>query len=544
MHSLSTLLPLSLKSLVRFALLTLLLLCLNASPLLSGQRNTIATLDLLKQSGWEYRSTRVTIGNGGYRVTQSVTANKYGWAELHLPVDLKRYPLLRVEVEGANPRAQWTLKIQFPPQQEEWLITDTDQNGTFSLPAGEYLESYLHGDAIVRFFVLGSAGASVTLKRLEFVEAGESVGEHIMVQEEKPLQCIEGAGGQLDYPLWTVGKQFDRVSSSEIHELVGQLKRNGVSVARVGAYGDVVQAATLNPDDPRLQCLIRHLQVLHQEGMKTMFVTWLVPPETSKLKPKSDAWREVCVRLYAVFLEYCAAHNAPIAYFELQNEPHSNVQWWSPEFLAQSGLDLAKACEQRKVSTEVIGPDCIEQIWVDAWVKGMGAYGHIVALKSGADKRGTREMSGHQVASVIARCQQANPGSRRYWLTEYGCWAWGNPDVDRRGEGGPCDGIRYGTAMAELAHYYLQAGISCPSIWELVDVRRIDEVTGHDPPQAWRSGRMEFSSSTTKGTTFCKLPAPSDYGDMEWRSKSCGSTTAFPEIRNKRNASDRLFAPS
>jgi hypothetical protein len=69
-------------------------------------------------------------------------------------------------------------------------------------------------------------------------------------------------------------------------------------------------------------------------------------------------------------------------------------------------------------------------------------------------------MTAHQVAAVMARCQQANPGTRRYWLTEYGCWAWGNPDMDRRAEGGPCDGIRYGTAMAE---------------WTLTDPQKLTE---------------------------------------------------------------------
>ncbi|MCW3095405.1 MAG: hypothetical protein JWL77_1023 [Chthonomonadaceae bacterium] len=497
MNFLAPALPRSLKPMARLGLLILVLFGPTVSPLASGQKNAISTLDLLKQPGWQYHSTHVTVVDGGYRVAQSEAANKYGWAELPLHVDLKRYPLLRVEVEGANPRAQWTLKIQFPPRQEEWLITDTDQNGVFNFPAGEYLDRYLQGEAIVRFFVMGSVGASVTLKRLEFVEAGESARERITIHEEKPLQSIEGARGQLDYPLWTVGKQFDHVSSAEIHALVGQLKRNGVSVARVGAYGDVIQAATQNPDDPRLQCLVHHLQLLQKEGIKTTFVAWLVPPETAKLKPKSDAWRESCVRLYAGFLEYCAAYNAPVSFFELQNEPHAHLQWWNPDFLAQCGLDLAKACEQRKLSTDVIGPDGIGQVWVDAWAKGMGTRGRIIALKTGADKRGTREMTGHQVAAVISRCQEANPGTRRYWLTEYGCWAWGDPDVDRRGEGGPCDGVRYGTAMAELTHYYLQAGIACPSIWELLDVRRIDEVDGHNPPLPPKRAGM-FAYKTEK----------------------------------------------
>lgn len=484
-------------SLLRSGLFILFLLCLAASPLLSGQTSAPSTLDLLKRSDWQYRSIQVTPGNAGYRVAQSEAANKYGWTELHLPLDTKRHPLLRVQVEGASPRAQWTVKIQFPPHQEEWLITDTDQNGTFHFPVGEYLEGYPQGEAIVRFFVIGNAGTAVTLKRLEFLEAGESVEERITVQEDRPLQTMDGAGGQADYGLWTVGKQYDHVSSVEIHELLGQLKRNGVSVARVGAYGDVIEAATHNPDDPRLQCLIHHLQVLREEGIKPLFVAWFVPTETAALKSKTEAWRASCVHLYANFLEYCAAHKAPITYFELQNEPHVNGQWWTPEILAQCGLDLAKACEQKKLATEIIGPDTIEQTWVDAWAKGMGTYGHIIALKSGADKRGTREMTAHQVAAVMSRCQQVNPGTRRYWLTEYGCWAWGNPDVDRRAEGGPCDGLRYGTAMAELTHYYLQAGIACPSIWELLDVRRIDEVAGHNPPQPPKRWGM-FAYKTEK----------------------------------------------
>ena len=42
--------------------------------------------------------------------------------------------------------------------------------------------------------------------------------------------------------------------------------------------------------------------------------------------------------------------------------------------------------------------------------------------------------------------------------------------------------------MAELTHYYLRAGIACPSIWELYDVRRVDETAGKttpDPPKRW-----------------------------------------------------------
>jgi len=439
-------------------------------------------VDLLARSDWKLNGVTVTPGAAGYRVAVNRNVS-YGWAEIRLPVDVAATPVIRVQVEGANPKAKWTLKVQFPPRQEEWLITDNDQNGTFSFPIGEYLERYDKGDCIVRFFAIGN-GAAVTLKRLDLLGSGaEGVVERVTVDEDQPRQQIDGAGGQTDYPLWTVGKQFDRVSSQEIHTVLSDLQFAGVTIGRVGAYGDVIQAATSNPEDTRLKALVHHIKALKQKGIRTMFVAWFPATETMAKPAKTDAWRDSCVATYAQLLSYCAAHGAPISYFELQNEPHSNKGIWSPDFLGQCALALAKECDKRSLSVEMIGPDGMDDEWVAGWVKQMGDRARIVALKSGADKRGTREMTAHQVAAAIARCQAASPIPRRYWLTEYGCWAWGNPDEDRRGENGPADGIRYGTAMAELTHYYLAAGISCPSIWEAYDVRRIDEVAGKPTPQ-------------------------------------------------------------
>lgn len=438
--------------------------------------------NLLAQVGWKLNGVSATPVGNGYRITVNRDV-KYGWAELRVPVDAMRTPVIRAQVEGAKKNAQWTLKMQFPPRQEEWLITDNDQNGTFSFPIGEYLERYERGECIIRFFAIGT-GASVTLKRLDLLGgAAEGTVERVTIDEDQPKQTIDGGGGQADYPYWTIGKSVDRVSSSEIHTLLSNLKSDGVSVARVGAYGDVIQAASGDHNDTRLKAVVHHIKALKAKGIKTMFVAWFPGQATESKPPKSEAWRDTCVAGYADFLEYCAKQGAPISYFELQNEPHANTKIWSPDFLGQCGLALAKECEKRNLPIEIIGPDGMDDEWVAAWVKTMGARAHIVALKSGADKRGTREMTAHQIAAAIAHAQNVSPIPRRYWLTEYGCWAWGNPDSNRAGENGPCDGTRYGTAMAELTHYYVEAGISCPSIWELSDVRRIDEVAGKSPPE-------------------------------------------------------------
>jgi hypothetical protein len=256
---------------------------------------------LLKRSDWQYHSIQVRPGSGGYRVVQSEAANKYGWTELHLPVDTKRYPLLRVQVQGASPRAKWTVKLQFPPHQEEWLITDTDQNGTFNFPVGEYLESYPQGEAIVRFFVIGDFGATVTLKGLEFVEAGASVEERITIHEDRPLQTMDGAGGQADYALWTVGKQYDHVSSAEIHELLSQLKHNGVSIARVGAYGDVIQAATRDPTRSAAAVSYPSLTGTTRGGHQASFRRLVCPSGNSGAEAENRCLaRIVCPPLYRV----------------------------------------------------------------------------------------------------------------------------------------------------------------------------------------------------------------------------------------------------
>lgn len=440
------------------------------------------SVDLLARSDWKLNGVSASPVAGGVRV--AVNRNvQYGWAELRLPVDTVRTPVIRVEVAGASSSSKWTLKMQFPPRQEEWLITDNDQNGTFNFPIGEYLERYERGDCIVRFFSIGAGGA-VTLKRLELLDgAAEGTTERVTIDEDQPKQTMDGGGGQADYGYWTIGKSVDRVSSQEIHTLVSEFKFDGVSVARVGAYGDVIQAASADKSDTRLKAVVHHIKTLKAAGIKTMFVAWFAPQATEKQKPKTDAWRDAAVAGYADFIEYCAQQGAPISYFELQNEPHSNKNVWTPDFLGQCGLALAKECEKRHLPVEIIGPDGMDDEWVAGWVKAMGDRARIVALKSGADKRGTREMTGHQIAAAIARAQSVSPVARRYWLTEYGCWAWGNPDSNRAAENGPCDGTRYGTAMAELTHYYLAAGIACPSIWELSDVRRIDEVAGKSPPE-------------------------------------------------------------
>jgi len=447
-----------------------------------------AGIDLMARSDWKLNGVSASRVDTGVRIAVNPGPNKYGWAEIHLPLDVTQFPLLRVKVFGANRRSQWTLKIQFPPHQEEWLITDNDQNGSFAFPIGEYLERYDRGECIVRFFAIG-VGASVVLQQLELVPAAaERAIETVSVDEMRPLQHVDGGGGQADYPLWTIGKQVDHVSSQEIHTLLSQLQLDGVSVARVGAYGDVIDAATKDPSDTRLKALVHHIKSLKEKGIKTLFVAWFPAQETLSKPSKTDAWRDSCVAMYAQLLSYCSDHGAPISYFELQNEPHANLAWWSPDFLGQCGLALAKECEKRGLSVEIIGPDGWDDDWVAGWAKAMGKRGHIIALKAGADRRGTREMTAHHVAASVAKCQDAAPFPHRYWLTEYGDWGWGNPDVDRRAENGPCDGTRYGTAMAELTHFYLAAGISCPSIWELYDVRRIDEVAGKqtpEPPKRW-----------------------------------------------------------
>ena len=453
----------------------------------SAQNVAAPPVALTELPGWKECGAQAIPTPNGYRIVQPAREGTFAWVELRVPIDVDRYPEMLVEVEGASPLAKWCLKVDptaegDPP--EVWFIPETDQNGTLVFPTGEYLDRYGRIDAIVRFFIVGKYRSEVLLKRLELRgEGAANITEGVRIDETARQQVVDGAGGQGDYPLWTVGASTDGVSAEGILSLLTQLRDDGVSLARVGAYSDVTQAATSDPGNAVLAGFIRHLQALREHHIGALFVTWYPPTETLGKPAKTDEWLRSFVDRCAQFLAYCHEHGAPIAFFELQNEPHANRQWWDPAFLGRCGRALAEELERRGLPVEVIGPDGWDLEWVIPWAKAMGDKGHIIALKAGADQRGTREMTAHQVADTIARCQRAVPGERRYWLTEYGCWAWGNPDQDRRGEGGPCDGYRYGLAMAELTHYYLRAGISCPSIWELYDVRRIDEVAGRNPPQ-------------------------------------------------------------
>lgn len=466
--------------------IVVLILVVAAGSVLA-QPTVVPPISLTELPGWKYCGAKAVPVRGGYRIVQPSKTTGYGWIELRTQIDIDRYPEMLVEVGGAGPQARWTLKVDptaVGEEKEVWFIPDNDQNGTFVFPTGEYLDRYGQIDGIVRFFIIGKSGAQVLLKRLELRgEAAAGITEEVRVAENAPLQHVDGAGGQGDYGLWNIGGPVDKVSVEEILSLLGQLKGDGVSVARVGGYSEVVQAPKDAPGSPALAGLVRHLQALQQQGIKALFVAWFPPAEAAGNPAKTDVWLQTCVKRYTEFLAYCYEHNAPVAYFELQNEPHANRQYWDPEFLGKCGRALAEELERKKLPVEVVGPDSADRDWVIAWAKAMGDKCRIIALKGGADKRGTKEMTAHDLAATIALCQTAMPGQRRYWLTEYGCWAWGNPDADRRGQGGPCDGYRYGLAMAELTHYYLRAGISCPMIWELYDVRRIDEVAGHNPPQ-------------------------------------------------------------
>jgi|GEM_PF-6864150 len=463
--------------------LALIILLLVAVPL-SAQQPGPDTIVLTEVPGWNYGLTRVVPVSGGYRVIQNYKDSKFSWAELKMPIDLDRYPELLVDVEGADLSDKWCIKIQPAGGEEVWLITETEESGEYVFPIGEYLDRYGQVECTIRFFIVGRHGANVKLKRLELLSGGaRGRTEQIAVDENAPRQKMDGAGGQADYPLWTIGKDYDHVTPHEIEGLIDQLQEAGVSLARVGAYGDVIQAATSNPTQATLQGLLQHLKLLHGKHIKALFVTWSPPPDSQAQPLKSDAFLTSFVAHCANFIAYCHDHDAPIAYFELQNEPHANLNWWSPQFLAKCAVALTDELERRKLDTEVIGPDNWDLKWVIPWTQALGARAHIVALKSGANLRGTMQMTAQTVRRVSAACRKVTGLNPHFWLSEYGSWAWGNPDADRRAQGGPADGYRYGVAMAELTHYYVQAGISCPSIWELYDVRRIDEVNGKTPPE-------------------------------------------------------------
>jgi len=444
---------------------------------------------LTKLPGWTYHSATADAKRGSIRVTQPTADGAYGWVELPVTIDLDRYPEILVEVEGANWENQWQLKIDptargEPP--ELVFVPGVAYNGVFVFPMGEYFDRYGKTDAIVRFFVLGKGGTTVTLKRLELLGSGAAgVTERIRIDESLPMQEIDGAGGQADYPLWNIGGPQDKVAAAEIQSLLEHLKKNGVTVVRVGVHGGVAQAAARNPEDDAVQGLLKHLQALTAHGFRTVIVLLSPPPETRNKPPKSDEWLQSFVAHSAQLVTWCYQQEAPIHYFELQHGPQSHAEWWDATFLARCGAALAEELERRKLAVEVVGPGLRDGRWVGAWAQHLGDRCHTIAVSAGSDGLGWAQHSAREVATVIAQGEQTARGPHRFWISAYNSWAWGNADEDRRGAGGPCDGYRYGLIMAELTHRYIKAGIACPLVWELYDVRRVEETAGKEPPERW-----------------------------------------------------------
>ena len=396
-------------------------------------------VNLLGISHWKPGLTRmVPQSDGGCRVIQNYPKDRFSWAERRVVLDLDTYPEMLVEVANADAKNRWCIKIQPFGEKEVWLLPETGAVGEFVFPVGEYLNRYGKVDCLLRFFVVGDYGASVTLKRLELRGGGaQGVTEQVEIVPNAPLQKVEGAGGQADYPLWTVGKDVDGVTAPEIGTLLDRLKAGGVSVVRVGAYGEVMSAAaaTEKKEDAALLGLVRHFQALKRRNFQTVFVAWTPPPHTRSQKAFSDAWLASFVSHCADFAVYCKTQGVPIAYFQPQNEPHAdgNRAWWNPEFLGRCGAALSQEFVKRELNTLVIGPDGLGEEWAVAWVQAMGTRSPVIALKAGAGERGGVQETARTVARIMARCREVGGGAElRFWLTEYGSWAWGNADKDRR----------------------------------------------------------------------------------------------------------------
>ena len=135
-------------------------------------------------------------------MTQNYQGGTFSWAELHFTLDLDRHPEVLVEVDGADAKNRWCIKIQPVGEKEVWLLPETRECGTFVFPVGEYLDRYGKIPCVLRFFVVGSYGANVILKRLELRGGGaQGITERVEIDENTPRQKMDGAGGQADYPL-------------------------------------------------------------------------------------------------------------------------------------------------------------------------------------------------------------------------------------------------------------------------------------------------------------------------------------------------------
>ncbi len=445
-------------------------------------------VELTRLPGWKYNGADARLGKTGIRIVQPQPDGDYGWVELRVPIDLDRYPELLLEVGGTS-QARWILKIDptaVGGNPEVPMCPETEQDGIYIFRLAEDLDVTGRIDAAIRFFVIGKGGATVLLERLELLGSGApDVTEEVQVDETAPGQPIDGGGGQADYPLWTVGVGQDGVTPQEIVDLLDGLKRNGVSVLRVGVHGTVMQRAAANPNDADVRGLLSHLQAARARGFQLLLVGLSPPPETRDKPAASDEWLHAFVSSAAGLLALCAEQGAPVDYFELQHEPHAHGDWWTPDFLGRCGAAVAAELERRGPKAEVVGPGGPNEAWAIPWAQNLRDKGHIITFCAGADRRGWIQASEWEKGHAIARFEEAVPFPYRYWVSSYHCWGWGDADRDRRGNGGPCDDPRYAESMAQLTHHYLRARMSCLLASDLYDVRRTEETAGNQPPRRW-----------------------------------------------------------
>jgi hypothetical protein len=454
----------------------------------AGAQGGAPPVELTRLPGWKYCGAEARAGANGIRIVQPKADGGYGWVELRVPIDLDRYPEMLLEVGGTN-AARWILKIDPTAtggNPEVPMCPETEQDGIYIFRLAEDLDVTGQIDAVVRFFVIGKGGATVLLERLALLGSGApDVTEEVQVDESAPLQQIDGAGGQADYPLWTIGTQQNGVTPQEIESLLDALMKDGATLLRVGVHGDVMQRAATNQTDPEVQGLLSHLLAARARGFKLMLVGLSPPPETRGKPAQSDEWLQAFVARATGLLAFCKEQGAPVDYFELQHNPHTHGDWWTPDFLGKCGAAVAAECERRGLALEVVGPDGPNEAWAIPWAQHLRDKGHILTLYAGADRRGWIQASEWEKGHAITAFEKAVPFPYRYWISSYHCWGWGSADDDRRGERGPCDSPRYAESMAQLSFHYLRARVSCLLAWELYDVRRIEETAGNQPPRRW-----------------------------------------------------------
>ena len=464
-------------------------------PVVEGGGSEVhAFVDLF--AGQQPSNYGMRIANTSTGLKLSNTRSTEGHASLGFPVDvdLKAYPELSVSVLDVGPGTTWTLTFErtdIAATPAFHLIPHNSLTGVFRFPMAEYLGTgRLRGT--LWLYVNGPVGACIEIQRLGLLaDAREENVAHVDVDAGAPLQLLDGFGGQLDYSLLDIGREKDGVSREEYVKVIAGVKEMGVTIARVGVYGDLVEQRD-NAHRNNIEALVEHLRYLKANGIEPLLVIWMPPGHMRTEDPKTPKWRTHLVKLYIDFLVYLNREKSVgLRYFQICNEPHANGDIFTPEYFAQLSAEMLEGIEREKLGVEMVGPDVFrDERWLMPYLRAVGEKINIVAWKggSGGGPPGSKgacwevyEQAGMMSKAMdVIRASTARP--LRIWATEYAYWGLGSPDSERESENGPADKYDYAFEVARLTAFYLNSGVSAPLLWELCDVRRIDD---SGPPKRW-----------------------------------------------------------